>query len=79
MVLIGDTGVGKTNLLSRYTRNEFDAESKTTIGVEFSTRYIYVMENHGFKPLPSQTQDYIISIYYFSAKHSALRRKSKDW
>lgn len=38
VVLIGDSGVGKTNLLSRYTRNEFDAESKTTIGVEFSTR-----------------------------------------
>ena len=42
VVLIGDTGVGKTNLLSRYTRNEFDAESKTTIGVEFSTRNMVI-------------------------------------
>ncbi|CAC5381424.1 RAB11B [Mytilus coruscus] len=42
VVLIGDSGVGKTNLLSRYTRNEFDAESKTTIGVEFSTRNMVI-------------------------------------
>jgi len=37
-VLIGDSGVGKTNLLSRFTRNEFSLESKSTIGVEFATR-----------------------------------------
>ncbi|CAN1283549.1 Ras-related protein RABA1d [Linum perenne] len=34
VVLIGDSGVGKSNLLSRFTRNEFSLESKSTIGVE---------------------------------------------
>ncbi|KAK2460655.1 hypothetical protein APHAL10511_007125 [Amanita phalloides] len=38
VVLIGDSGVGKSNLLSRFTRNEFNLESKSTIGVEFATR-----------------------------------------
>lgn len=42
VVLIGDSGVGKTNLLSRFTRNEFNLESKSTIGVEFATRSIQV-------------------------------------
>lgn len=42
MVLIGDSGVGKSNLLSRFTRNEFNLESKSTIGVEFATRSIVV-------------------------------------
>merc|ERR1711944_381888 len=41
-VLIGDSGVGKSNLLSRFTRNEFNLESKSTIGVEFATRSIQV-------------------------------------
>eukprot|EP01018_Ginkgo_biloba_P028530 Gb_30583 [translate_table: standard] len=41
-VLIGDSGVGKSNLLSRFTRNEFSLESKSTIGVEFATRSINV-------------------------------------
>lgn len=40
VVLIGDSGVGKSNLLSRFTRNEFTIESKSTIGVEFATRTI---------------------------------------
>ena len=42
IVLIGDSGVGKSNLLSRFTRNEFNLESKSTIGVEFATRSIQV-------------------------------------
>ncbi|KAJ8497699.1 hypothetical protein OPV22_008251 [Ensete ventricosum] len=44
VVLIGDSGVGKSNLLSRFTRNEFSLESKSTIGVEFATRTIRVDE-----------------------------------
>jgi len=40
VVLIGDSGVGKSNLLSRFTRNEFKLESKSTIGVEFATKSI---------------------------------------
>ncbi|NP_001089868.1 uncharacterized protein LOC734934 [Xenopus laevis] len=42
VVLIGESGVGKTNLLSRFTRNEFSHDSRTTIGVEFSTRTLTV-------------------------------------
>ncbi|KAJ5676076.1 hypothetical protein N7462_008973 [Penicillium macrosclerotiorum] len=42
LVLIGDSGVGKSNLLSRFTRNEFNLDSKSTIGVEFATRSIQV-------------------------------------
>lgn len=38
IVLIGDSSVGKTNLLSRFSRNEFNPDSKATIGVEFATR-----------------------------------------
>lgn len=42
IVLIGDSGVGKSNILSRFTRNEFSVESKSTIGVEFATRSIEI-------------------------------------
>lgn len=38
IVLIGDSGVGKSNLLSRFTKNEFNLESKATIGVEFAAK-----------------------------------------
>uniref|UniRef100_A0A9I9DIB2 Ras-related protein Rab11D n=1 Tax=Cucumis melo TaxID=3656 RepID=A0A9I9DIB2_CUCME len=42
LVLIGDSGVGKSNLLSRFTRNQFNLESKSTIGVEFATKSLEI-------------------------------------
>ena len=42
VVVIGDSGVGKSNLLSRFTRDEFNLESKSTIGVEFATRSVSI-------------------------------------
>ena len=38
IVLIGDSAVGKSNLLSRFARDEFYPNSKSTIGVEFQTQ-----------------------------------------
>ena len=35
--------------------------------------------DRGFEPRSGQTKDYKIGICCFSAKHTALRRKSKDW
>jgi hypothetical protein len=35
--------------------------------------------NHGFEPRSGQTKVYEIGICYFSAKHTALKRNSKDW
>jgi hypothetical protein len=35
--------------------------------------------DHGFEPLSGQTKDYEIGVCCFSTKHTALRRKGKDW
>ena len=35
--------------------------------------------DRGFESWSGQTKDYMIGICYFSVKHTALRRKSKDW
>lgn len=63
VVLIGDSGVGKTNLLGRFTRNEFNLESKSTIGVEFATRSIQV-DNKVIKAQIWDTGNYFISTSY---------------
>ncbi|CAH9108791.1 unnamed protein product [Cuscuta europaea] len=42
IVIIGDSAVGKSNLLSRYARDEFNHNSKTTIGVEFQTQTLEI-------------------------------------
>ena len=38
IILIGDTSVGKTNILTKYLSDEFDPNSKATVGVEFGTK-----------------------------------------
>ena len=40
LVMIGDSGVGKTNILSRYLNNEFSLTSKATVGVEFGSTIV---------------------------------------
>jgi Ras-related protein Rab-11A len=38
IVIVGDSGVGKSNILSRFTQNEFHQESKATVGVELQSK-----------------------------------------
>ncbi|KAJ6827671.1 ras-related protein RABA5a [Iris pallida] len=42
IVLIGDSAVGKSNLLARFARDEFYLNSKSTIGVEFQTQKMHI-------------------------------------
>ncbi|KAK2384590.1 Ras-related protein Rab-11A [Trifolium repens] len=42
VVLIGDSAVGKSQILARFSRNEFSLDSKSTIGVEFQTRTLVI-------------------------------------
>ena len=48
IVLVGDSSVGKTNLFLRYIKNEFDPQTKATIGVEFGTKIIKI-NNYNIK------------------------------
>ena len=40
--MVGDCGVGKTQIRTRYTMNEFNPQSKSTIGVEFAFKTIEI-------------------------------------
>ena len=42
LILIGDSCVGKSNILSKYLKNEFDPNSRATVGVEFGTKNILI-------------------------------------
>ena len=45
VALIGDSAVGKSNLLARFARDEFYPNSKSTIGVEFQTQKMGIDAN----------------------------------
>lgn len=38
VILIGESGVGKTNLFTRFMRNEFKSDTTATIGIEFAIK-----------------------------------------
>ena len=40
VVIVGDWGVGKTCLLTRFLRDEFDDNSVTTLGVSFKSKHV---------------------------------------
>ncbi len=61
IVLKGMSGVGKTNLLSRFTKNTFDIDSKATIGVDFATRTLHLEGNS----IKAQIWDTVCHFYNF--------------
>ena len=42
IILIGDSGVGKTNLLSRYINGTFSDSTKSTVGVELACKIVEI-------------------------------------
>lgn len=42
LVVLGDSGVGKTALIHRYVQNQFRADFKATIGADFNSKTINV-------------------------------------
>jgi small GTP-binding protein len=45
VILLGDSGVGKSNLLARFTKGVFLPHTKPTVGVEFASKTVQ-MENN---------------------------------
>ena len=42
LIIVGDTNVGKTNIMSKYIKDQFNITSKSTIGVEFGTKILEI-------------------------------------
>ena len=72
VVLVGDSFVGKTNIMSKYLKNEFHEDSKATVGVEFGSKQFNI-EGHTIKAQIWDTAGQerykaITSAYYKGAK-----------
>ena len=52
---------------------------ESTIGGVMASVLALSMVNRGIESRSGQTKDYKLDMCYFSARHTALRRTSKDW
>ncbi len=87
VVLVGDSFVGKTNIMSKYLKNEFHEDSKATVGVEFGSKQFNI-EGHIIKAQIWDTAGQerykaITSAYYKGAKgafivYDITRKQSFD-
>ena len=72
VVVVGDSFVGKTNIMSKYLKDEFHEDSKATVGVEFGSKQ-FTIEGHEIKAQIWDTAGQerykaITSAYYKGAK-----------
>ena len=76
IVVIGDSGVGKTNLIRRFITDTFSNNSKATVGVEFTSKS-YKINKHIFKielwdTAGEERYKSITSVYYKGAKGALI-------
>jgi len=45
LIVLGDSGVGKTNIIQRYVSDQFSSDTKATVGVEFFTKTFKVNDD----------------------------------
>ena len=44
VILVGETNVGKTNILTRYCKDEFKSNNTATVGIEFAFKIVKFLE-----------------------------------
>ena len=75
LVLVGDSGVGKTNLLNRFSKNRFDSSSRNTIGVDFCAVDVPIKDKKvrvQFWDTAGQEKYRAISSAYYKNAHGAI-------
>lgn len=76
IVIVGDSGVGKSNILTRYVQNEFNMDSKATVGVELSTKTYKINDKyvkvHLWDTAGQERYKSITAAYYKGAKGAMI-------
>ena len=72
VVLVGDSNVGKTNIMSKYLKNIFLEDSKATVGVEFGSKQFdidgHIIKAQIWDTAGQERYKAITSAYYKGAK-----------
>ncbi len=76
IVIVGDSNVGKTNILNRFVSNDFSADSRATVGVELSSKSYKIngkiIKLHLWDTAGQERFKSITSSYYKGAKGAMI-------
>ena len=76
VVIVGDSGVGKSNILSRFVLDEFSNDCRATVGVELSTKSYQINDKviklHLWDTAGQERFKSITSAYYKGAKGAVI-------
>ena len=77
MLILGDSSVGKTNILKRFLHNEYDTSTKETVGVEFGSKNFTMDEKEVVKAqiwdtAGQERYSSVTKAYYKGAKGALL-------
>jgi Ras-related protein Rab-11A len=87
LIIVGDSSVGKSNMGNRYINNDFQLETKTTVGVEFFIKKLVINKKniraHIWDTAGQEKFKSITKSYYKGAKGALVvydisRRESFD-
>ena len=92
ILLIGDIGVGKTSILTRYFNNEFSEVTESTVGIEFKTKIftknnikikLQIWDTSGQERFKSITQNYFRDadglLYVFDVTNENSFNSIENW
>ena len=75
VIVLGSSQVGKTSILVRYFKNEFNLETLSTIGIDFKTKYFKFDEEKikiNFIDTAGQEKFRAISVNYLKGTDGVL-------
>jgi len=76
IVVVGDSGVGKSNILTRYAQDEFNQDSKATVGVELYTKTYKISDKvvkvHLWDTAGQERYKSVTAAYYRGAKGAMI-------
>jgi len=76
IVIVGDSGVGKSNILTRFTNDDFNQESKATVGVDLASRTLKIDDKtiklHIWDSAGQEKFKSITAAYYKGAKGAMI-------
>ena len=62
VIILGDSGVGKTSLMNQYVNKKFSNQYKATIGADFLTKEVMVDDRIVTMQVSGESQEELLSL-----------------